>query len=114
MPVLRMQEFFHYCPPGARGESGQTGRTGGLKRALPEAECLTPASKKARLTYLANTKDVNKGLPPPDGMVSHALANCLESIILSNHQGRAARDRVPASCLYKGQPYIPGHHQGCL
>ena len=96
MPVLRLQEFFHYRPPGARGESGQTGRTGGLKRALPEAECLTPASKRARLTYLANTKDVNKGLPPPDGMVSHALAKCLESIILRCHQGRALPE---AECL---------------
>jgi len=74
MPDLRLQEFFHYHPPDPRGESGQIGRTGGLKRALPEAECLTPASKRARLTYLATTKDVNKGLPLPDGVVGYAPA----------------------------------------
>ena len=65
-----LQEFFFYCPPGLRSERGKLGRRAGAgKRALPEAECLTPASKRARLTYLATTKDVNKALPLPEDLV---------------------------------------------
>ena len=64
------QEFFFYCPPGLRGERGKLGRRAGAgKRALPEAECLTPASKRARLTYLATTKDINKALPVLEDLV---------------------------------------------
>ena len=66
-----MQEFYFYCPPGLRGKHGKLGRrAGGVgKRSLPEAECLTPASKRARLTYLATTKDGNKAPPPPEDLV---------------------------------------------
>lgn len=69
-----LQEFFFYCPPGVRAERGKLGRRAGPgKRALPEAECLTPASKRARLTYLATTKDVNKAPLLPDDMVRFAF-----------------------------------------
>ena len=59
--VTSMQEFYHYCPPDARRDRG--------KRALPEAECLTPAAKRARLAYLATTKDANKAPPPQEERV---------------------------------------------
>lgn len=65
-----LQEFYFYCPPGLRGERGKLGRRAGMgKRSMPEAECLTPASKRARLTHLATTKDASKGPPPPEDLV---------------------------------------------
>ena len=65
-----LQEFYFYCPPGLRGERGKLGRRAGMgKRSMPEAECLTPASKRARLAYLATTKDASKAPPPPEDLV---------------------------------------------
>ena len=84
-----LQEFFFYCPPGVRGERGKLGRRAGPgKRALPEAECLTPASKRARLTYLATTKDVNKAPLPADDLVRSAVY----------HMSSATQALLPVSC----------------
>ena len=76
-----LQEFYFFCPPGVRGQLGR--RAGPGKRALPEAECLTPASKRARLTYLATTKDGNKAPSLPDDLV-HILLSSFPSLIRHN------------------------------
>ncbi len=65
-----LQEFYFYCPPSLRGERGQLSRRiGAGKRVLPEAECLTPASKRAKLNFLATTKDVSRWLALPEDLV---------------------------------------------
>ena len=47
---------------------------------MPEGECLTPAFERARLTYLATIKDVNKSLPPRESMLGSAFERTVDGL----------------------------------
>lgn len=83
-----LQEFYFYCPPSLRSERGQLSRRiGAGKRALPEADCLTPASKRAKLNFLATTKDVSRWLATPEDLVRPA---CIQYRNLTAQRAGAA------------------------
>jgi len=49
-------------------------------RARCQGQCLTPAFERARLTYLATIKDVNKGLPLRESMVGSVSESTVDGL----------------------------------